>query len=142
MQKLKAQCKWTIGYVDPTKEHIELRYGDAHSSPYESWRPVALIGKPKNCNFPVTWLMERDNAENTAMLDEARKELDFYLIEVGGPDPWGYAMYHCNTSANMYSMVHWSYYAHGCKGERYSSKVVKLPKSEAEQLSKRRKRRK
>jgi len=47
------------------------------------------------------------------MIAAAGRELDFYLVEKGGANPWAYAKYHCNTAANMYSSVHWSYFPSG-----------------------------
>ena len=32
--------------------------------------------------------------------DAVRKQLDFYLVELGEADPWGYARYHCTTVSN------------------------------------------
>jgi hypothetical protein len=40
-------------------------------------------------------------------LADTRKELDFYLLDVGRPDPWAYAHYHCGTASNVYGKVHW-----------------------------------
>ena len=51
------------------------------------------------------------------MLDGARRELNFYLIELKEKDPWSYACYHCSTATNLYSKVHWEYYYKGYKGE-------------------------
>lgn len=57
------------------------------------------------------------------MVDAARKELDFYRVDLsakGRPDPGNYAQYRCTTAANAYSMVHGSYYkarrGEGCRG--------------------------
>jgi hypothetical protein len=41
-------------------------------------------------------------------LDAVRRELDFYLVELGEPDRWAYAVYHCGQGANPYSKVYWS----------------------------------
>jgi hypothetical protein len=63
------------------------------------------------------------------IIDAAREELDFYLVEhpkgfPGTGHPWGYAIYHCNTAANMYSNVHWSYFPNGNREQRYASMIV------------------
>ena len=117
---------WREGVVDAQLEHIELRYGDAAKAGYEQWLPIALIGKPTNNVFPVLWLVSPDDPAHERMINAARKELDFYLVELREPSPWAYAKYHCNTSANMYSSVHWSYFPNGNRGERHSSSVVQL----------------
>jgi hypothetical protein len=71
---------WREGVVDIQGEHIELRYGDAEKSGYEQWVPVALIGKPTNHVFPVSWLISSDDPSYAAIIDAAEKELDFYLL--------------------------------------------------------------
>ncbi len=43
------------------------------------------------------------------MIAAVRKESHFYLVQRGESDPWAYAQYHCGTSANIYSNVHWSF---------------------------------
>ncbi|MFH0818047.1 MAG: hypothetical protein V1909_05450, partial [Candidatus Micrarchaeota archaeon] len=68
------------------------------------------------------------------MLADARYELDFYLVEKDEPDPWAYALYHCNTGANMFSRVHWSYFPTGSQGKRHASKVIQLSAEESAQL--------
>jgi hypothetical protein len=120
--------RWREGVVDVQGEHIELRYGDAGKSAYEQWLPIALIGKPTNYIFPVLWVMSSNNPSRERMIDAARKELDYYLVELakGKMDPWGYAQYHCDTYANMISRVHWSYFPNGNRGQRISSMVVTL----------------
>ena len=57
------------------------------------------------------------------MVDAARKELDFYRVDLsakGRPDPGNYAQYRCTTAANAYSRVQGSYYnasgGEGCRG--------------------------
>jgi hypothetical protein len=114
---------WHDGHVDRDQEHIEIRYGDASHKQYEELQPIALIGKARRRVFPVRWLV--DNFQDP-MVSEVRRELDFYLVDKREPDPWGYAIYHCGTSANMYSKVHWSYYPSGEGGERHSSRIVRV----------------
>ena len=115
---------WQDGVVNVHGEHIELRYGDADTTAYEQWFPIALIGKPKSRVFPVRWLMDPGTHER--MIDAARKELDFYLVEKREVYPWDYAIYHCNTAANMYSNVHWSYFPNGNREQQHASMIVTL----------------
>jgi hypothetical protein len=131
MRKGQPQWRWDVGAVDERKEHIELRHGRAGETPYESWLPVARIGKPKNHCFPVQWLVNADAVENKALIGRAREELDFYLVEKNEPDPWAYAVYHCNTGANLYSLIHSCYFPDGQGGERVSSRVVHISDDEA-----------
>lgn len=123
---LRTEWSWQEGAVDRNKEHIEIRYGNALSGSYEEWTPVALISKPVNHVFSVSWLKGSPSVGNT-MIEEVCRELDFYLIEKREPEPWKYAIYHCSTAANMYSNVHWSYFPDGQQGDRQASRVVKLP---------------
>lgn len=58
MDNTGSNWHWSEQAVDPTKEHIELRFGDASSSPYEDWIPEALIGPPKDNVFPVQWIID------------------------------------------------------------------------------------
>lgn len=127
----RPEWKWEDGVVDARTEHIELRHGDAGSTPYEEWIPVARIGKPGDRVFPVQWLIQQNSPEQGPIVQAARREMEFYLVEKGETDPWGYAQHHCNTGANMYSRIHWSYYPNGQEGMRVASMVVELPEEEA-----------
>jgi len=102
MKHGQTQRRWENGAVDERKEQIELRYGHTGEAPYENWLPVARIGKPKNHCFPVQWLVNADAVENRALIAGAREELDFYLVEKNEPDPWAYAVYHCNTRIRIH----------------------------------------
>src|SRR5262249_165479 len=90
---------------------------------YEQWLPIALIGNPTNHVFPVRWLVSPGSPSHKQMIDAVKRKLDFYLVEKRETDPWAYAKYHCNTSANIYSSVHWSYFPNGNPGQRHSSRV-------------------
>jgi hypothetical protein len=127
MRNRKSDWRWEEGVVDERKEHIELSYGNAAEMPYEKWKPIARIAKPRTHIFAVEWLVPQNTKQQGAMLEDVRQELDFYLVEKNEPDPWAYAIYHCNTGANMYSRVHWSYFPTGSQGERHASEVVQLP---------------
>jgi hypothetical protein len=103
--------------VSTLGEHIEIRYGDAASSGYEAWTPVALVGRPEGSVFPVRWLRAPSDVAAEVIAD-VRRELDFYLVDKGERDPWAYAIYHCTTAANLYSAIHWSYWPAGRQGGR------------------------
>ena len=130
-KQAKANWGWQNGVVDVEGEHIELHYGDAEKTAYEQWLPIAVIGKPKGRVFPVRWLINPGNPSRERMIDAARKQLDFYLVQhpkgfPGTGHPWDYAIYHCNTGANMYSSVHWSYFPNGSRGQHHASRIVTL----------------
>jgi hypothetical protein len=111
--------------VDREEELLELRYGNAGDEPYERWLPVALVGKPKKYVFPVSWLTDSTNPVDQKAVAAAREDLTYYLLKKGEPDPWAYAQYHCTTTANVYSPVHWSYFPNGLRRRRHSSTVIR-----------------
>lgn len=103
--------RWQEGPVDPAKQHFELRYGPAEDGWTETgWTPVALIGPPKNCIVNVQFLVDPNEAKNEEAVNDVKSEIQFYLIDLRKPDPWGYAQYHCGTQSNVYSPVHWSFF--------------------------------
>jgi hypothetical protein len=109
--------KWITGKVSESEEHIKISFGTFQNSDRDQFISVARVGKPKERIFEVEFLTKSDTPDETKMIDAIKKELDFYLIEWGEGsvfgDPWSYAIYHCNTSANIYSHVHWSYFQKG-----------------------------
>jgi hypothetical protein len=46
-----------------------------------------LIGKPTNHVFPMLWLVSPDKPAREQMIDAARKEIDFYLVEKHEENP-------------------------------------------------------
>jgi hypothetical protein len=92
---------WNEGAVNEHEDHLLLTYAPTDLA-------VALVAPPVDGAFPVRFIAAHD-AETKAW-DAVRRELDFYLLEVGGDDPWGYAIYHCGTMANVYSDVRWSWH--------------------------------
>jgi len=101
---------WQEGPVNRKKEHFELRYGSAEDGGWNEWIPVAVIGPPKDRIVKVQFLVEPGEPKNADALNDVKKEIQFYLIEKGEPDPWAYAQYHCGTASNIYSHVHWSFF--------------------------------
>jgi hypothetical protein len=108
MRNPQLDWRWEEGVVDEQKEHIELRYGNAEETAYDNWETIARIAKPKHHVFSVEWLVRQDSPEHKEILEDARRDLDFLLVELDKPDPWAYALYHCGTLSNIYSRVHWS----------------------------------
>jgi len=134
MRNTQPEWRWEEGVADEQKEHLELRYGNADSTPYENWVLIGRIAKPKHHVFVVEWLINQDSPETKTILADARKELDFYLVEKNEPVPWDYAIYHCGTGANMYSRIHWSYFPTGRQGKRHASEVKQLSAEESSRL--------
>lgn len=106
-----AKWEWTEGKVDRSSPHMKLYVGEWG----ESAVPVALVAKPVENSFPVEFLEvpDLDRGESDRIKLAVTKELNFYLVEKGEPDPWKYAIYHCGTASNIYSQVHWGYFPDG-----------------------------
>jgi hypothetical protein len=96
--------EWVEGKPRRDSVHILVTHEDAEET-------VAVVGPPVGRTFPVEFLpLHLPPAEVESIRADVRRELDFYLLEVGGADPWTYAIYHCGTQANVYSSVHWGCY--------------------------------
>src|SRR5262245_7151271 len=98
---------WTERPVSRGEPHFVLSH---RHDDYAS--PVALVGPAIDGKFAVELLIRGDSADELEqdVVRDVLKEIDFYLNEVGGPDPWVYARYHCGTAANAYSRVRWGYF--------------------------------
>jgi hypothetical protein len=91
--------------VDRTKEHLALYFGSGS-------RIVARIAPPIGKNFIVEFIrLGRFSDRMRKTIErEIRRELNFYLIELGEPDPWKYAKYHCHTASNLYGRIQWAFH--------------------------------
>lgn len=104
--------RWAEGNVRLAGEHFELSFGDMRHLDCPKLISVALGGRPTHLVFPVRWVLDPSTPTRDArkMLIEARRQLDFYLIEhpqqfsESGKDPWSCAIYHCGTATNLYSL--------------------------------------
>ena len=97
------------GIIDRSQEHILAVYGDANQVDPEDFLPVALI-QPCPGGFTVEHILVIDDTNKKRMIEEVQEEITYFLIDNGEPDPWAYARYHCTTTSNWYSMVHWLWY--------------------------------
>jgi hypothetical protein len=131
MKNIQSEWRWEQGEVDEQQAYIELRHGNAGTTSYANWTPIALLAKPKGHVFKVKWLVQQVSADYKSMLADVGESLNFYLVEKGESDPWGYALYHCNTSSNLYSPVHWTYFPTGSQGKRQASRVIELSAEES-----------
>jgi hypothetical protein len=116
--------RWQESPVDRSKEHMELRYGQVRDGGWDDWLPAALIGPPVGGVVNVEILVDRLSPENAETIAAVLREIQFHLIDkcrIPRPedfDPWEYAIYHCGTTSNAYSSVHWSYFPPGMLGRR------------------------
>lgn len=128
-KKSRRSRKWTEGFVDTEEEHIKISYGNDSV-------PVALVAPPGKRVFTVQFVLSANLSTTDPyqkILEETRKELDFYLIEKREENPWAYAIYHCGTAANIYSRVHWGHYPKGYKdwlSEIFEQKSENIQKTE------------
>jgi hypothetical protein len=99
---------WAERPVDRSQDHFELQYGSADDS--DKWFSVARVGAPAGSTFSVEWIVDRADPVYHEAASAVAKELDFYLVTKGEADPWIYAQYHCGTSSNIYSDVHWAFH--------------------------------
>jgi hypothetical protein len=97
----KSGWSWHAGDVDARGDHLALWHTNIE-------KPVAVVGPPSDHVFPVEF--QPRTTTDPDVLDEVRRELDYYLVELGEPDPWAYAIYHAGTTANIYGSVHWSWH--------------------------------
>jgi hypothetical protein len=100
------EWSWRDSSVDERGDYVELRYGSEDADP-GSWVPAARFGPPERQVFPVAWLVDPRLPENRDLVEAVERDLDYYLKDVGRPDPWSYAQYHCVTMSNWYGNVHW-----------------------------------
>jgi hypothetical protein len=96
---------WVEGVVDRGADHVSLSYG-------ESRRALALVAPHGRHGFTVQFLLKarRTEVQANKILNEVRRELTFYLLDVVGPDSWAFVQYHCETLANRLSIVHWAWH--------------------------------
>ena len=112
----KERTAWVEGVVDRGSDHVSVSYGEAR-------RAVALVAPHARHSFTVQFLLKARHTDPRAsrILDEVRRELTFYLLDVVGPDSWSFVQYHCDTPANRRSIVHWSWHPKPVVGARRKS---------------------
>lgn len=92
---------WVEAKVDQQKEHLVITYEDGAE-------PLVRIARGSHKRFVVEYESSWNDLDEESRRNIER-ELYFYLIELQEPDPWSYARYHCGTTANAYSSVHWGW---------------------------------
>ena len=106
----RQKWQWKEAPVARIEDHFELRFGSAKESGWDNWLPVALVGPAFQGTFCVQFLIDRNDERLQPVVRKVLRDIDFYLIEKGEPDPWTYAQYHCGTTSNAYSSIHWSFF--------------------------------
>jgi hypothetical protein len=77
---------------------------------------VALVAPGPGRTFTVEIVPDIASAPGEAIQATVR-ELRYYLVELGEPNPWAYAAYHCGTAANLYSSVQWGHFPFGAAAD-------------------------
>ena len=77
---------------------------------------VARVGRPVERVFPVEFVLSRGRPRHGVAVKAVERQLNYFLIELGEPDPWEYGRYHCTTTSNVYASVHWGFWPRGWKG--------------------------
>ena len=107
MEVLVSDC-WIEGKVDRSREHIVITYS---SAPEDREKRVAYIMPITSNAFVVQFLSSLRKKENKEIYEAVKLDLDSYLVKKAESNPWKYAQYHCTTTANEYSKVHWRLYS-------------------------------
>ena len=96
------------GPVSPDDEHMALSYGsfDTDKPPFPI---VARVSAPVDGIVTLELLIDGSTTDHEEISAEVRRQVHWLFVEKGEPSPWVYARYHCTTSANIYSLVHWSW---------------------------------
>ncbi len=105
--------KWVETPVDPSEEHMALRYGGAESDDWSDWTLVARVAAPQDGIFRVEFLLDPSDPKESGIRAKAEIELNFFFVDKKELDPWRYVQYHCTTASNLYSDIHWSYFPTG-----------------------------
>ncbi len=94
---------WIEKSVNQDQEHIKLFYKDSTNC-------IALISSPVHNVFNVEFITNDENQQTRKIIEEVKKEINFYLINKKEKYPWNYAKYHCVSTSNLYSPIHWHFY--------------------------------
>ena len=96
------------GQVLADDEHLSLSYGsvDTAEPPLPT---VARVSAPVEGIVTLELLIDGSTTNHEEISAEVRRQVHWLFVEKGEPSPWVYARYHSTTSANIYSLVHWSW---------------------------------
>lgn len=102
----EAVWSWRNGDVDPVSEHFEIHYfEDVDAKSTTEWGdPVARVGRAGD-EAIVDFVA--DNPDVEALV---RADLDTFVLEDYGVDPWEYLKAWTGRFGNAYSSTHWSYW--------------------------------
>ena len=121
---IEEPWKWQPGKVDLSNRYFELKFGNDP-------KPVTRIGIGVDKIFIVEFLLNHkiDVEKQQEIFSEVIWEIELYLINNSESDPVEYMINHTKKCANMYSRLHWNYFAKGSKRAILLSKETTLVKS-------------
>jgi len=103
MNKLK---KNKFGDVDLTKPHFGIYYGNNSSN--DIYELIMVLSVAQTVDEMRLCLLVHDITYEQ-VIKEVQNEISYYLFGLKNPDPIGYLIYHCQTLANAYSNVRFSF---------------------------------
>jgi|CXWL01.1.fsa_nt_gi hypothetical protein len=109
MREEAPSWQWREGQVDQNQHHLKIYYVPTLEEPDIAFL-VAVIAPPINRIFLVEFLPQNlpKSIEPGPIIDEAKGEMTFLLVDKREDDPWKYARYHCTTAGNLYSHFQWA----------------------------------
>ena len=86
-----------------------MTYGDVNTT--DKFETVALIGRGRGRTLKVQFISSSTavGAATHEIEKAVGRELDFYINHTSPNNPCEYLVYHCGTTSNLYSDVHWGY---------------------------------
>ena len=101
---------WVEGKVDRSKRHFKLVYGDIEQDT-DKWVDIAYVDYPLDGNFTVEFILrDPKNQQESVMIDEAKWQLDYHIVERALSYPARYMEAYCGMTANFYAVIHWGIY--------------------------------
>ena len=102
---------WREGAVDASGGCLGIQYGLPAGEASRDWIPVALVGAPEAGTATVEFLVPRGSVPFADAISAVEDEIEFYLVDKGEPDAWGYMCgHHTSQLANEYGPVQWGYF--------------------------------
>ena len=101
---------WREGQVDQNQSHFNIYYvpDTQHEGPTFL---IAVISLPTKQMFLVQLFPENLHAtfDPGPIIDGAKEELNFFIVEKQEKDRLKYLRYHRTTASNIYSQFQWAY---------------------------------
>jgi len=118
MEAERGGIGWVEGSVNRAVQHFVISYGSGCMDEGDiPETPVALVGPPIGGRAIVEFLVDKSDLSTRESVDAVVGEIDFYLTELGDPNPWRYCLLHTGTLSNAFSRVHWECHMSGLEHE-------------------------